>query len=132
MCLGKGYCDLLQWLLTGKPRTQPAHCTASTEEGFQQFNFFCCASHPLFLSPPLPLFLPLSLISPFPIFLVLYSNFFFSLKSVESRIYSHTLRFASLSTAKEELIHASSTENTEDLKDLNNSAFCFELLKIEH
>jgi len=49
---------------------------------------------------------------------------------VESGIYSHTPRVASLNTAREELIHTSSTENAaevqEDLKDLN------ELLKIEH
>jgi len=110
----------------------------STEEGFQQFIFFCCASHPVFLSPPLSPLLPLSLISfPSPF----YSPstlffFFFSLQTVESGICSHTSRVASLNTAREELIHTSSTENAaevqESLKDLNNKCTVFELLKIEH
>ena len=53
-----------------------------------------------------------------------------------SGIYSHTQRVASLNTAREELIHASSTENAtevqEDLKDQNDKCTVFELLKIEH
>ena len=53
----------------------------------------------------------------------------FSLQSVESGIYSHTPRVASLNAAGEELINASSTENTaevqEDLKGLNDKCVLF-------
>jgi len=57
---------------------------------------------------------------------------------VESGIYSHTPRVASLNAAGEELINASSTENTaevqEDLKGLNDKYVLFlnMLQKNEH
>ena len=107
----------------------------STEEGFQHFKFFCVVLPSLCLSPfPYPSSSLLFLISlPSPFFSP--STPFFSVQSVMSGIYSHTQRVASLNTAREELIHASSTENAtevqEDLKDLMTTAFCFELLKIE-
>ena len=100
----------------------------STKEGFDSSIFFVVLPILCFSPLPYPFSSLLPHFSPLPIFLPLYA-IFFSLQSVESGIYSHILRITSLNTAREEFIHASSTENAtevqEDLKDLNDKCALF-------